>query len=253
MVYPLVAIPQWIASRYFYNFLGKAITHLLAPLLAAYVLYRTLAYILDVAAGDPLRFMQSGRELPRVGALFTEIVGFLVVVFVIFAVFFIVIRQMVRRVLRNVGSARGPHYSPAESSQRKVRAMLEGGAPLPMGSLEKPETIDVFVSGHTHLPSLVELARPAGGRQVMVNSGCWLRQLQPSPPHLKGPPVFVSRFVLTHVRVYVRGAELKVELWEQPKPATQRLTWIERLMSWGRRPSQPSPHAEPLRRAVSSV
>lgn len=253
MVYPLVAIPQWIASRYFYNFLGKAVTHLLAPILVAYVLYRTLAYIMDVAAGDPLRFLQSYQELPRASALFTEMAGFLAVVLVIFAVFFVVVRRMVRHILRNVGSGHGPRYSPAESSQRKIRAMLEGKAPLQMGSLEKPETIDVFVSGHTHLPSLVELPRPEGGRQVMVNSGCWLRQLQPSPPRLEGPSVFVSRFVLTHVRVYVEGPELKVELWEQPKPASQRLTWIERLLSWNRRPAQPAPNSEPVTRAVSGV
>lgn len=253
MVYPLVAIPQWIASRYFYNFLGKAVTHLLAPVLVAYVLYRTLAYLMDVAAGNPLALPQSYQELPRIGALFAEIAGFLVLVLAIFAVFFVVVRRMVRHILRNVGSGRGSRYSPAESSQRKIRAMLEGKAPLPMGSLESPETIDAFVSGHTHLPSLVELERSGGGRQVMVNSGCWLRQLQPSPPRVKGPPVFVSRFVLTHVRAYVRGAELRVELWEQPKPATQRLTWIERLVSWGRRAPQPAPGSEPVLRAVSGV
>src|SRR5215204_6876569 len=40
MVYPLVAIPRWIASRYFYDFVGKVITYLLLPLLVTYVLYR---------------------------------------------------------------------------------------------------------------------------------------------------------------------------------------------------------------------
>jgi hypothetical protein len=74
---------------------------------------------------------------------------------------------------------------------------------------------------------------------VMVNSGCWLRQLQPVSPHLKGPPVFVSKFVLTHVRVFAQDTQLRAELWEQPKPARQRLTRIERLLSWRLRPSQP--------------
>ena len=31
-----------------------------------------------------------------------------------------------------------------------------------------------------------------------------------------------------------------MELWEQPKPAHQNLTRLERLLSWGRRPPQPS-------------
>ena len=74
---------------------------------------------------------------------------------------------------------------------------------------------------------------------VLVNSGCFLRQLQPITPRLKGPPIFVSKFVLTHVRVFAREGQLRVELWEQPKPAGQTLTLIERLVSIGRRPPQP--------------
>ena len=116
-----------------------------------------------------------------------------------------------------------------------------------------PTTIDVFISGHTHLPSLAEIERPDGGRAVMVNSGCYLRQLQPVSPHLKGPPVFVSRFVLTHVRVSVQGGQLRVELWEQPKPAGQRLSRIERILSWGRKPPQPPPGAKPRLVASATV
>jgi hypothetical protein len=41
------------------------------------------------------------------------------------------------------------------------------------------------------------------------------------------------------VRVYVQGSTLRVEPWERPKPAEQRLTRIERLLSLYRRPSLP--------------
>ncbi len=87
----------------------------------------------------------------------------------------------------------------------------------------------------------------------MVNSGCFLRQLQPVSPHLKGPPVFVSRFVLTHVRVSAQDGVLHVELWEQPKPARQRLSRIERLISWGRRPQGQPPGAKPRVRASATT
>jgi hypothetical protein len=107
-----------------------------------------------------------------------------------------------------------------------------------------PSTVDVFVSGHTHLPSLEEVERPDGRPRVAVNSGCYLRQLHPVGPRVKGPPVFVSRFVLTHVRVHAEDGALRVELWEQPKPARQRLGRIERLLSYGRRPPQPPEDAE---------
>jgi hypothetical protein len=88
---------------------------------------------------------------------------------------------------------------------------------------------------------------------VMVNSGCFLRQLQPVSPHLKGPPVFVSKFVLTHVRVFAQGAQLRAELWEQPKPARQRLTRIERLLSWRRRPPQPPAGSKPRVQTSATV
>ena len=144
-------------------------------------------------------------------------------------------------------------YSPAEDSQSKIRDVLLGEGSPPLDHSVPPESIDVFVSGHTHLPSLVELQRSDGEKAVMVNSGCWLRQLQPVSPHLKGPPVFVSKFVLTHVRVYVQGSSLRVELWEHPKPAEQRLTRIERLLSWNRRPPQPPANAKPRVLASSTL
>lgn len=131
--------------------------------------------------------------------------------------------------------------------------VLDGKSQLPMNPFPRPTDIDIFVSGHTHLPSLTELKRPHGGRQVMVNSGCWLRQLQPIKPHLNGPPVFVSKFVLTHVRVFARDAGLCVELWEHPKPAEQRLTRLERLLSWNRRPPQPSADSKPRPLVASTV
>jgi UDP-2,3-diacylglucosamine pyrophosphatase LpxH len=250
MVYPLVAIPGWIASRYFYDFAGKVTTYLLLPLLVAYTVYRAIAYAL---AGGGSGFFASRRDLPLVHAFFLDIAFYGLVILIIFALFFLVIRHAVRRALNTVSPGGRPRYSPAEASREKIRTILKGEARPPMNPSLDPTTIDAFVSGHTHLPSLAEVERGDGSEVVMVNSGCFLRQLQPVSPHLKGPPVFVSRFVLTHVRVYVEDGRLQVELWEQPKPARQRLTWIERLLSFGRRPQGPSPDPKPRVRAAASV
>src|SRR5215218_3920344 len=75
MVYPLVAIPPWIASRYFYNFVGRVIRYLLIPLLAAYTLYRVVAYFLALANGSG-SFFGNFRELPQVHELFLDIAAF---------------------------------------------------------------------------------------------------------------------------------------------------------------------------------
>jgi hypothetical protein len=226
--------------------------YLLLPLLAAYVVYRSIAYALASAGGAP-GFFGAYRELPRVHELFLDIVIFFLVTLLIFAIFFLVIRRAVRRTLATVSPGGRPRYSPAEASQNKIRAILKGERRSPMNPSLDPATIDVFVSGHTHLPSLSEVERADGRHAVMVNSGCFLRQLQPVSPHLKGPPVFVSRFVLTHVRVFAQEGALRAELWEQPKPARQRLTRIERLLSWGRRPEGPPQGAKPVVRASATV
>jgi UDP-2,3-diacylglucosamine pyrophosphatase LpxH len=257
MVYPVMAVPQWIASRYFYDFAAKVLTHLFLPVAVAYFLYRLVAHFVDATSGEPGRLAQVLRALPDAHALFTEIAGFGLVLLAIFGVFFLVIRRSIRRALKTV-SPQPQHeaaYSPAEKSRSKVREVLKGESPPLMDSSIDPAEVDVFVSGHTHLPSLEEVLRADGkdGKAVMVNSGCWLRQLQPVSPYLKGPPVFVSRFVLTHVRVFVRDEALHVELWEHPKPAGQRLTWIERLLSLSRRSKQPAKGAGPRLRASSTV
>jgi UDP-2,3-diacylglucosamine pyrophosphatase LpxH len=248
MVYPLVAIPGWVASRYFYDFAGKVAGYLLLPLLVAYVAYRAIAYAVAVAAGDP-GFFRSVRELPRLHELFLDVAIFGLVILLVFAIFFLVIRRVIRRTLATVSPGGRPRYSPAEASRHQIRAILKGRGRAPMNPSLDPTTVDIFVSGHTHLPSLAVVEGPDDHRAVMVNSGCFLRQLQPVSPHLKGPPVFVSKFVLTHVRVFAQEGALHVELWEQPKPAQQRLSRIERLLSWGRRPQGPSQGAKPRLRA----
>ena len=232
MVYPLVAIPGWVAGRYYYDLVGKVTAYLLLPLLAAYALYRLATYLLLFPGG-----------LPRIHEIFLDIGVFGLFTVTLFAVFFLVVRHVVRRTVKAMSPAgtrrETPRPSPAEASRAKVREILAGEARPPMSPFLDPSTVDVFVSGHTHLPSLEEVERPDGRRCVAVNSGCYLRQLHPVQPRLKGPPVFVSRFVLTHVRVYAEGGALRVELWEQPKPARQSLGRVERLLSSGRRPPQP--------------
>jgi hypothetical protein len=252
MVYPLVAIPRWITGRYFYDFLGKMISYLLLPLLVAYLVYRVAAYLVAAASGSAGLF-GAARTLPRVHELFLDIGLFGLVILLIFGVFFLVIRRAVRKTLESVSPGGGPRYSPAEASRQKVRSILTGEARAPMDADLDATTVDVFVSGHTHLPSLEEVQRADGSRAVMVNSGCFLRQLQPVSPRLKGPPVFVSRFVLTHVRIFVRDGRLRAELWEQPKPAHQHLSRIERLLAWGLVPSQPPPDAKPRPVASATV
>lgn len=110
---------------------------------------------------------------------------------------------------------------------------------------EVPPEIAVFVSGHTHAPALSRLSRESGSGAILVNSGCWLKQLRPVRAHLGGPPVFVPGFLQTHARVYLGDDGVQVELWEHPKPAFQRLRPTERLAILGRTPPEPAAGTKP--------
>src|SRR5215203_1906872 len=87
MVYPLVAIPAWIASRYFYNMAGKVASYLLVPLLVAYAIYKVVAYEISRATnGQASLLFDSYRELPHVHQVLLDTVLFLFVTFGIFGV-----------------------------------------------------------------------------------------------------------------------------------------------------------------------
>ena len=191
-VFPLAAIPQWVAGRIFYRFLGQVLRWLLAPLVAVYVAYEGLAAVVRAFGGSlALR------------PLFLEVAYVLGLLVAAFAVVFLISRRTAVRAVSTM-AAHLPGQEPGPERYREdvaIRELLEDDRAPPMAGSASPMEIAVFVSGHTHAPAMSELARADGRRTVIVNTGCWLRQLQPVEARLGGPPVFVPTFVHTHVRV----------------------------------------------------
>jgi UDP-2,3-diacylglucosamine pyrophosphatase LpxH len=242
-VFPLAAHPgpaEWIAGRIFYQFLGQVLRWLLALLallVVAYVAYGGLAVVLGRASG--------GSQALR-SVLLQTTYGLAVLV-VAFAVVFLISRRTAMDAVTTLAS-RFPWLAPGTERYREevaIRRLVgEDRAPPMAGDDLARLELAVFVSGHTHAPAISELVRADGRRTVIVNTGCWLRQLQPVPAWLGAPPVFVPAFVHTHVRVRGGQGGVAVELWEHPRPATRRLPWIERVAIAGRVPPQP-PAADP--------
>jgi UDP-2,3-diacylglucosamine pyrophosphatase LpxH len=250
-VFPVAAHPgpaEWIAGRIFYQFLGQVLRWLLillAFVIIAFVVYEGLADVLGRASGG-------SRALRSV--LIEAAYGVAVLAFALVVVF-LISRRTTIDVITTLAS-RFPWLAPGSERSREevaIRRLLEVGRPPPMaGDMSSPE-LAVFVSGHTHAPAMSELARADGRRTVIVNTGCWLRQLQPVEARLGAPPVFVPTFVHTHVRVRAGQDGLAVELWDHPRPVERQLPWIERVAIAGRTPSQPPPVAEPQLVARSVV
>jgi hypothetical protein len=146
-----------------------------------------------------------------------------------------------------------PGLAPSESASARIRVLLDSNQPLPMSGGLTGREIAVVVAGHTHAPSLAEIPRLGAAPAVVINSGCWLRQLIPIQAHGGVPPVFLSTFVLTHVRVSLTDAAIRVELWEHPKPYRRRLNLAERMAIVGRLPALPTAQDGPRIVAPISV
>jgi hypothetical protein len=162
MVYPLVAIPRWVASRYFYDFIGKALAYLLVPLLGVNAVYRVIAHLRARSRGEPSRGVVGDLQgLPGGRTPLIAFALFSLTNLALFAIFFLVVRRAVRKALESMSPDEGPGYRP-EDAQGLIKEMLRGDTGPPMAPSIDPKTIDVFVSGHTHIPSLTELERRDG-------------------------------------------------------------------------------------------
>jgi hypothetical protein len=222
-VFPLLSVTTWLAGRVFYQLVRQTVRWLLLPLVVALGAHDVLAYAF-------------GHREGVWGGLVLNLVYDIGVLLLAFAVFLLVIGRVVKRAI----SASSHHLGESADEAARIHTRLEQREPPPLAD-PTPGEICVFVSGHTHAPGLSRFG--TGG--VVVNSGCWLRQLQPVPARLGAPPVFVSRFVQTHVRVYRSSSGFEVELWEHPRPSKQRLSVAERLAVLGRLPAEPRGGEQP--------
>ncbi len=230
-VFPLETIPAWMASKLFYTLVTITLRWLLLPLAVAYIAFELVAFAVGI-----------GRH--AINGLFVAIAYDIAVIVVVAAVFFFIARRIAARAVR-------PAARPDGGEAAAIRARLERGEPPPLGE-GLGGSIAVFVSGHTHLAALGPFVHD-GRRGVVVNSGCWLRQLQPVRAHLRAPAVFAGRFVQTHVRVQRRDGTIAVELWDRQRPVQQRLRLAERVMILGRLPVSPPPDLAARVRAAGLV
>jgi UDP-2,3-diacylglucosamine pyrophosphatase LpxH len=239
-VFPLATIPGWVAGRLFYALITQAVRWLLLPLLIAYIAYDAFAYLI-------------GHRIGAINAFLVDVAYDAILLIIAFSIFFFVAWRMADRSIRATPVRLRPGAESRPSpTVALIQQRVESGEALPLsGAL--PSDIAVFVSGHTHAPALAEFTGRGGRRGVIANSGCWLRQLQGQRTHLRAPAVFASCFVQTHVRVRLDGSNMRVELWDHPRPSAQRLRVVERLAVAGRLPAEPREGDGPVMRAALVV
>ena len=214
-------------------------------MLVGYALYKIVAYVIAIspAGSQRISFWEGYATFPGVQALFGEVAWDALLLVTLLILFFFAVRRAANRAIGSVTSrlpGEEDDTPQTGSSAARIEALLESEDHPPQRRDLLGRDISVFVSGHTPAPALSTIPREAGETAVVVNSGCWLRQLRPIPARFGGPPVYVSEFVQTHARVRLEGAEICAELWEYPRPAPRRLRTAERLAVLGRLPARPA-------------
>jgi hypothetical protein len=226
-VYPLTQVPEWLAGRLFYDLVGRAVTLVVLPLLVLLAAVPLVAWLIGLLQGRAL-------DASGVQSILTEVALNVLVLLAAFLLIFAIVRRALRRSIGFIA----PHLAGIDegmASLERVEALKDLDEPVPNRRDVTYRDIDVFVWGHSHAPTLKVIRRESRtGIGIVANAGCWLRQLHPIRAHLWAPPVFVARFVLTHVRVTCSPEGLRAELWEHVRRAPQRLLWTERLAVFGR-------------------
>ena len=155
---------------------------------------------------------------------------------VVFAILFFVGRRAARRAVAYM-APNVVALDEERASLERVMVLKGSEARVPLHPTIRYIDLQVFVWGHSHAPSLTVVER-SGETGVAANCGCWLRQIRPVRARFRAPAVFVSRFVMSHVRIRLVGEDIRVELWERRRPVARRLRAIESLAIIGRAASR---------------
>jgi hypothetical protein len=232
-------IPDWILSNYFYREMAWVIRAVLTVflLLLAFTLGAVLMEGLRVAGVvDSNIFLNNPlfRSLGFVGnILHLIILGNMVILFfmLVAAIPGLFVLHDIRNTLRRFRITSAEVTAAAAHSNQPYidRARLVFA--------ERPD-VAVYLFGHTHDAFL---EREADGR-VIANLGTWLKILHRVPVRVGYlPAVYYPTFRLNYFRLHADDGRLVVSYVERAKRPERELTWLQRIVTFGRKAPPPKP------------
>jgi UDP-2,3-diacylglucosamine pyrophosphatase LpxH len=228
-VYPNEDIPFWVLSSHFYKEMSPLLRWGLFPFL---LLFTGSAVVFGIRALERL----GGRRTSIFDLDLQPILGFpgriidlvqfvnstVIATLLILAVpLYFLLRDIRAAIVRyGIGTGEDLHL---EKDALYVAAARRIFAADP--------SVALFVYGHTHIPSLREVE----GRYV-INTGTWLKRLEYVPVrvgHLPG--VYVPSYQLNYFQLDEADGLIRIRYRIIPKALPNDLTWLERLLIFGRR------------------
>lgn len=244
-------IPDWLISNYFYREMSPPLRWVLLPFLlltglSGLVLIGALLDFLgvthtNIVLHNPLMtFSGPVGDLVRV-VLWINAVVLAFVVLLGIPLFFVL--RDARRTLQRFQLLGPDGIDPDVDS---VAPYLEGARKV---FTEHPD-LSVFVFGHTHAAFL----REGEDGRVILNTGTWLKLLHRTPVRLGFlPAVYIPTFRLSFFRIREEQGEAVIDYGEAPKEPREELTFLERVLLFGRSapPTVPIPSRTVVRGGAS--
>ncbi|MEJ5329315.1 MAG: metallophosphoesterase [Desulfobaccales bacterium] len=230
-VYPSEQIPYWVLSNYFYHEMSPLLRWFFLPfgLLSGFELFVLVGAVLEWLGKTKTNIFLNNQLFAALG-----IVGNLVQIILIVNTFFFAILialavpiYLIWRDFKATLRRFRIVLNPAELSSEKEEQYLQAAQEI---FAQDPATI-IFIYGHTHFPSLRQL-----GRRAVINTGTWLKRLDPVAPRMGFlPHVYVPFFCLNYFRISQVEGRIAIDYRKIPKDPPQDLSLLQRLLIWGKR------------------
>src|SRR5262245_29503077 len=228
-------IPDWVLSNYFYREMSTVLRWLLLPFLLLFwvTVLAIVGEVLRVLGVFDYNVLFHNPVMARFGIIdnvLQVVIGinsvFLVVIGVPMA---LVLRDLVRTLHRyHLLTSRGASPD-LDSDEPYLRAAQQ--------VFQEDDKVAVFIFGHTHAAFLKRLG-PAG--QVVLNTGTWLKLLRRVRTRFRLlPAVYYPSYRLNYFQIQEEDNQLVIHYVEIPKEPERELTWLQRLLTLGRKPRPP--------------
>jgi UDP-2,3-diacylglucosamine pyrophosphatase LpxH len=238
-------IPDWVLSNYFYREMSTVLRWVLLPflLLAGATIVAILGELLRVVGIFDYNILFQNPLMSRLGII-DNVLQVVIAINSIFLVLFGVpaafVQHDLTRTLNRFHLLTSHGITPNLDSEEPY---LQAARDV----FQADDKVAVFVFGHTHAAFLRRLG-PAG--QVVLNTGTWLKLLHRVPVHFGLlPAVYYPSFRLSYFCIERQNGHLVITYVAVPKAPGRELTWLQRLVTFGKAPK--SPEAIPPRTVVA--
>src|SRR6516165_3509925 len=228
-------IPDWVLSNYFYREMSAVLRWVLLPflLLAGVTMVAIAGELLRVVGIFDYNILFHNPLMSRLGII-DNVLQVVIAINSIFLVLFGIPAAIVQRDLSKtlarfqLLTAYGtkPNFDSEETYLKAAQDVFE-----------TDPKVAVFIFGHTHAAFLKRLG-PVD--QIVVNLGTWLKLLHRVPVRFGLlPAVYYPSYRLNYFCVEKKNHQLVITYVTIPKTPERELTWLQSLMTLGKRPKQP--------------